>query len=274
MLSAPLAALLAGCAVALAMPPGRSAAWRRLLTVTVAPAERSAPTQSQAPPQGQGQPATRSRGGSALVPAARGSPRVGRLGAACLLGLAASAAVTGPPGVVTGVVVAVVAHVWLGRLEPRGHRRRRERLAADLPGALDLFAACLSAGGGVVDAAEAVGRAVGGPLEEELRAVTAVLRLGADPVAAWGGLAVQAELAPLARALARASEGGAPVAWTTAALADDARARRRAAGEIAARRVGVRAVAPLAVCFLPAFLVLGVVPVIVGITGELLSSLS
>jgi hypothetical protein len=56
-------------------------------------------------------------------------------------------------------------------------------------------------------------------------------------------------------------------------LAAEVRAERRSAAEQAARRVGVLAVAPLGLCFLPAFLLLGVVPVVVGLAGPLLRSL-
>jgi hypothetical protein len=41
--------------------------------------------------------------------------------------------------------------------------------------------------------------------------------------------------------------------------------------EQAARRVGVLVVAPLGLCFLPAFVLLGVVPVVLGLTGPLLA---
>jgi hypothetical protein len=48
-----------------------------------------------------------------------------------------------------------------------------------------------------------------------------------------------------------------------ALLAGDLRRRRRAAAEQRARSVGVRAAAPLGLCFLPAFVLIGVVPSVV-----------
>ena len=53
-------------------------------------------------------------------------------------------------------------------------------------------------------------------------------------------------------------------------LADDLRAARLAAGEAARHRAGVLLVLPLGLCFLPAFLVAGVVPVIVAVLGDVL----
>ena len=74
-----------------------------------------------------------------------------------------------------------------------------------------------------------------------------------------------------ARALARACDGGAPVATAVSRLAAEVRAEGRSAAEQAARRVGVLAVAPLGLCFLPAFVLLGVVPVVLGLAGPLLA---
>jgi pilus assembly protein TadC len=105
--------------------------------------------------------------------------------------------------------------------------------------------------------------------------VAAALAVGSPPGEAWAALAGAGGddvLGPAARALARAADGGAPVAAAVSRLAAEARADARARGEQAARRVGVLAVAPLGLCFLPAFVLLGVVPVIVGLAGPLLAS--
>jgi pilus assembly protein TadC len=45
---------------------------------------------------------------------------------------------------------------------------------------------------------------------------------------------------------------------------------RAEAAEARAQRAGVLIAAPLGLCFLPAFLVLGVVPVVIGLAGEVL----
>ncbi|WP_239393361.1 type II secretion system F family protein, partial [Frankia sp. CiP3] len=72
------------------------------------------------------------------------------------------------------------------------------------------------------------------------------------------------EIATFARALARTEDSGARLAATLARLADQTRAHHQEHALAAARRAGVTAVAPLGLCFLPAFLALGVVPVIAG----------
>jgi pilus assembly protein TadC len=51
-------------------------------------------------------------------------------------------------------------------------------------------------------------------------------------------------------------------------LAEDLRADRLVRAEAAARRAGVLIVLPLGLCFLPAFLLAGIVPVIVAVLGD------
>lgn len=186
-------------------------------------------------------------------------------------GMSVALVVGSVPGLLAGVLVAVGLGWALGRLEPASARRRRELLAADLPVATDLLAACLVAGAALTDAADAVSDALGGPIAEELRAATARIRLGADPVAVWRSLAAAPALGPLGRSLARATDSGAPLAETLTRMADEQRAVRRRAAYAAAQRIGVWAAAPLGLCFLPAFVLLGVIPLIAGILSRVLS---
>ncbi|MEO5877722.1 MAG: type II secretion system F family protein [Streptosporangiaceae bacterium] len=185
--------------------------------------------------------------------------------AAALAGLALAVLVGGWPGLVVGAAGAAVCWQVLTRLEPRAVRQRRARLVADLPTAVDLLAACLAGGGSWADSVDAVGAALGGPVGEELTSVAAQVRLGADPVQAWLHLAKDPALAPLARTAARASTSGAALAPTLARLARDQRRTARTAAQARAQAAGVRAVAPLGLCFLPAFVALGIVPAIAGL---------
>ncbi|TFV57943.1 UNVERIFIED_ORG: type II secretion protein F, partial [Bacillus sp. AZ43] len=63
---------------------------------------------------------------------------------------------------------------------------------------------------------------------------------------------------------------GAAAVPALRALAADARAASRAATEEAVRRAGIWVLAPLGLCFLPAFVCLGVVPMVLGIAGDVL----
>ena len=190
-------------------------------------------------------------------------------------GVVAAAAVWllvgGPVGIGLGFLIVVVVPRWLGRLEPAGVRADRRQLATDLPLAVDLLAACLTVGAVPSRGLASVAEAVGGPVGHHLERVAAALRLGADPAAAWGPLSAHPALGPLARTVVRSLDTGAPMGPTLDRAARDLRARRRCEVEAVARSVAVHAVAPLGLCFLPAFVLLGIVPTVWGMAAGLLS---
>ncbi|MGW0230757.1 type II secretion system F family protein [Actinopolymorpha singaporensis] len=194
----------------------------------------------------------------------RGRERRIRTLAAVLAGCAAAVVVGGVTGLVLGVVAAFAVPWVLGRLEPREVRRRREQLAADLPFVADLLAGCLRAGSSPQRAIEAIAAELEGPTGNALAQVATGFRLGADARTAWSGFLAEDGLAPFGRAMVRVWDSGAPLASTLDRLADDARAALRARNDQRARTVGVRAAAPLGLCFLPAFVLVGIVPLVAG----------
>ncbi len=190
---------------------------------------------------------------------------------ACMcLGVITAFVVGGFIGVGVGLALALLGPRLLMRMESRTKRQRRETLERQAPAAADLLAACLAAGATAVDAARAVTHALGDPIATPLGRLTGALDLGADPASAWAGLASEPSLRPIARAAARSAETGAPLAALLASVADDQRDEARARAEATARAAGVRSVAPLAACFLPAFLLLGIVPVVASLALPLL----
>ncbi|MFE2273193.1 type II secretion system F family protein [Streptomyces lavendulae] len=140
-----------------------------------------------------------------------------------------------------------------------------------LPFAADLLAACLAAGAGPVEAAEVVGESLGGPVGERLALAGAELRLGGEPGAAWGRLARIPGARGLAECLERAARTGAPAAEPVSRLAAGLRADRSRRAVAAAQRAAVLVTAPVGLCFLPAFLAIGVAPVVIGMASGLLS---
>jgi pilus assembly protein TadC len=270
-------------AAALAAPSRQLAAMRRLRRLSQldqagrSGAAPSAVVSAAEQTTGKGPATASARAASptalATRPGANADTGLGRyrpLLAAGIAGLAVVMLLGSWTGAVVGLVVAVLSARFLSRLEPRATRLRREQIDRDRVLAADLMAACLTAGASPVDAAAAVVDALGGPVGQELRSVIGAVRLGADPAAAWLGLCREPGLAPLGQACARAVETGAPLAETVAILADDQRAARRSAAAEAARRAGVAAAAPLGLCFLPGFVLLGIVPVLVGMARTLL----
>ncbi|MCX4676153.1 type II secretion system F family protein [Streptomyces sp. NBC_01433] len=138
-----------------------------------------------------------------------------------------------------------------------------------LPLAADLLAACIAAGAGPRDAAEAVGESMGGPVGDRLARAAAEIRLGGEPSLAWGRFGDMPGAGPLARCLYRAGATGAPAAEPVARLAETIRAERAGAAVARAQRAGVLITAPVGLCFLPAFLAVGVAPVVIGLAAGL-----
>jgi Flp pilus assembly protein TadB len=206
-------------------------------------------------------------------------PELPRLGgrlttraAAAGLGLAVALVVGGVPGMAAGLGVAAAADRLISRLEPAGVRRRKQDRAAELPLTLDLLSVCLRAGMPLVAALETVAEALPGPFSADLRVVAGLQRLGAAPAAAWADLALDADLEPVARAVARSAESGSRLAAAFERLAADRRAALASAGLARARTAGVVAMAPLGLCFLPAFVCLGIAPIVLSLFGEVLPS--
>jgi len=187
-----------------------------------------------------------------------------------LAGAGVLVVVPGPLALVAGVAATVGMWVLATRSEPSSARREREAARRDLASLVDLLAGALVAGAPPGRAAQVVCAALPGPASDRLAGVVTRLRLGVDPEQVWSDLAADPVLAPLGRTLARAESSGASVATAVAGLADDLAARDRAEVEDRARAVGVRAALPLGLCLLPAFLVLGVVPMVAGMVAGLL----
>lgn len=175
----------------------------------------------------------------------------------------------GTAGLVAAPLAGAATWVVVERSEPASVRRDRERAARDLPHVVGLLADALRAGQAPVDALAVVASALPGPASRRLAEVVPRLRLGVDPAQVWAGLADDPALAPLGRALARAHRTGAPVVAATERLADELARTARADTEDRARQVGVKAAVPLGLCLLPAFVLLGIVPVVAGLLTTL-----
>ncbi|MGW3647741.1 type II secretion system F family protein [Streptomyces sp. NPDC000878] len=176
-----------------------------------------------------------------------------------------------------GVVVGLVAGfgLWRWRLRQAAGGAAAEEVdtaeaARQLPLAADLLAACIAAGAGPVIAAQAVGEALAGPVGERLARGAAEVRLGGEPAEAWRRLASIPGAGPLARLLERADESGVAAAAPVARIAADTRAGWGRAATERARRAAVMVTAPVGLCFLPAFIAVGVLPVVIGLADGLL----
>ncbi|UAL71494.1 type II secretion system F family protein [Streptomyces angustmyceticus] len=177
----------------------------------------------------------------------------------------------GVTGVLTGLAVGYGAHRRLA--QQRGAEAARAAAAevrAELAPAGDLLAACLAAGAGPRESAEAVGRSLDGPVAERLRQVAAELRLGGEPAVVWTRLADLPGARGLARCMERAGISGVPAVESVSRVAAELRAEHARSATARARRAGVLVTLPLSACFLPAFLALGVAPVLIGLASGVL----
>jgi hypothetical protein len=166
-------------------------------------------------------------------------------------------------GIVVGAALAPVVHRAVGRLESTAARRRAAQMEAALPAALDLTVAALLVGRPTVTAFALAAEATADPLGTELAAVAGRLEIAADPESVWQVVVADPALAPVGRAFRRAASSGMPVADIVAGVADELRRERVARLRELGQRVGVRTAAPLGLCFLPAFFLIGIVPTIV-----------
>ena len=210
----------------------------------------------------------------ATAPAGQASAEVGWLHRhravwSVLAGVAGATFVHGPAGPVAALVAAAGVWVAIGRAEPPGVRRERAEVRRDLPAVVALLAAALRSGSAPADAVGLVVRALPGAAADRLVPVVARLALGVPAATVWSDLAADPELAALGRTMARAHDSGAPVVRAVERLADDLARRSRAVVEDRARAVGVKAAVPLGLCLLPAFVLIGIVPLVAGLLGSI-----
>ncbi|ODR02499.1 hypothetical protein BST27_24100 [Mycobacterium intermedium] len=144
-----------------------------------------------------------------------------------------------------------------------------------LASSLDVLAVCLTAGMAVSASARATAASAPVSLVQALRRAADLLALGADPSVAWStppGPPVDPPVEALLRLARRSASSGAALAEGVAELAAQSRHDAAHAAAAAAERAGVLIAGPLGLCFLPAFVCLGIVPVVVGLAGQVLQS--
>ncbi|WP_327111805.1 type II secretion system F family protein [Nocardia sp. NBC_01730] len=157
----------------------------------------------------------------------------------------------------------------------RGADRKADPLA--VASVFDLLAACLRAGLPMAGAARAVAPGAPEPLGDALRRAADLLALGADAATAWErvardgtGRAGAEEIESLARMARRSARSGASLAVAVGELAEQRRGALEDEAAAKAERAGVLIGGPLGLCFLPAFVCLGIVPVVIGLAGRVL----
>lgn len=202
----------------------------------------------------------------------RGRPGAPSLTRRVLAGLAVAAAswwlLASWWGLPAGLVAGAAVTLALGHVV--GEDPVQRALGRQLPEALELLAAAIEAGAPVSRATAVVAAASPAATSRLLGTVASHLELGRSASDVWMEVAGQPVWHDAALDLARAGRSGTPVEEALRIHAEQARLRRQETATANARRVGVRSMVPLMVCFLPAFLLVGVVPIIAGLLAGIL----
>lgn len=166
---------------------------------------------------------------------------------ALMIGVDVVATATHPVGVVS--VAAGLGLVHIGRRWTRRLLTAAEPPAPTAGLAFDLLA--IAAAGG--------------------RGPEAALRLVIDQLAAVGCSPPPGEVIELGDLVSLSRRSGAPLGELARTEAHQARVGARGAARRTAERLGVRLMLPLGACVLPAFLLIGVVPILLGIVSSTLA---
>ncbi|WIM67945.1 type II secretion system F family protein [Corynebacterium breve] len=173
-------------------------------------------------------------------------------------------------------------HHRIGRAEkPRSRTKNPRdgpldslRIAADI----DLFAACLRAGVSHDSAAAAVASTYDGGgqgdtdshIGQRWSSVVALNAVGVEPERAWEEMVDLPGLSEVADLVALSSRTGSSLAAGCERIAEALREESADKATAQAERAGVLISIPLALCFLPAFFILGLAPVVISLGMELL----
>lgn len=202
-----------------------------------------------------------------LTRLARGRKGAVPLSARTLVGLSLGtvlfALLAAPLGAWALAIVPLVVVFGGGQL--RFARKSISAAEVELAGTVELLAVCLAAGSPMRHALEVVG-GVSGPVTTKILArVSGQLAMGLPEQQAWQDLLEDDVWGQVARDVARSATSGTSLVEVLQVHADEARLVAEEKAQERARTAGVRSVVPLMVCFLPAFVLVGVVPIIAGL---------
>ncbi|TXJ03953.1 MAG: hypothetical protein E6Q27_09215 [Aeromicrobium sp.] len=178
--------------------------------------------------------------------------------------------VLGVMGLVLGTVTAPLVRAWVARLDSAESRQREAHITADVPIALGLMGAVVASGRTIESTVALVAKHTRGPLGDTLQAVSMQLDVCVDPQPVWRGLA-ETPLARVGRTFARTAESGSSVVLSIQHAANSARKDRSERKSLAGKQVATKTAIPLGLCFLPAFVFIGIVPLVLGLSSGVLS---
>lgn len=156
--------------------------------------------------------------------------------------------------------LALIAYLGVEHLSRLDDGDRRVRIRQQVPLLIDLTNASLMSGRPVEHAIALAAQAIGGDIEQEL--VSYLNQAAVDPLLAADRLSSHQDLALLGRSIVRASQSGSSIVSVLGQAAIEARRDAHSEAKKRARAVEIASAGPLAACFLPAFILIAIVPLI------------
>lgn len=184
--------------------------------------------------------------------------------ASAVLGAAVAALAGGLLGPVLGGCVGLGMWRWLDTLSSRAEQARHAHIVAWSPLVADLLADLVVAGLPPDVAVRRLAAVGEHPLQDVLREVGRRLELGEDPARACRDSLDDEATRPLGRALSRSLSRGTSPVEVLNQFATSSRVDQQSGAESRARRLGTFAALPLGLTMLPAFVLVAVVPLVLG----------
>ena len=188
--------------------------------------------------------------------------------AAAAVGVVAATSLMSP---VIGVVSLIGVVTWRCYMPARRRTRAVRQIEADYPDALDVLVLSIRAGYLPAQAVVETTQYLPASLRHSFASVGQAMHGGDRFADALSELSVQ--LGPIAQplvdSLASAERYGLPLAPVLERLAFEARQQRRRQSDASARELPVRLAMPLVLCTLPSFVLLAIVPLLLGALSSL-----
>ncbi len=160
------------------------------------------------------------------------------------------------------------ARIFFFSLFPTAHATTlSQHQALAIANDIELFAACVQSGLSPTQAAEALAQVSKLP---EWAKVSALARTGMPASSAWAPMRQEPGWEELAGLIALSEQSGSAIAAGCVRISRSLYTHAADAATARAERAGVLIALPLALCFLPAFIVLGLVPILVSLGGQVL----
>lgn len=175
-----------------------------------------------------------------------------------------------PLGIVLGSGVACTLYWVVPRLNALEGMKQKQASITDLVDVLEGLALCLSAGLAIPQSMKYVGSSRESFAHRQLLGAQQVYEIGQDLPSALRQLAsADPQWTPICGILSAAHSSGAPIIASLDSLLEYLREEAHSEVTTRIRSLAVKCVLPLGLCFLPAFLLLTVVPLVAAFTEQL-----